>query len=95
MFDFNSNSSAAMGPQSLDDQAAQLKKRQMMAQMLTQNAMNSSNAQSNNAGAGLMNIGSAIGNAAMAGYLNKQNSADAELLKRNQLAQLLANNGSV
>lgn len=79
------NSQNFQGPMPLDAQAADLKKRQLMAELLTKQAQQSAQNQSPDSVSGGLNIANAILSGYAASKMNDQNASFAEKLKRAQM----------
>lgn len=83
MFDMSNQN--FQGPMPLDAQSAELKKRQMMAEMLTKQAQQAGQNQSPDAASGGLNIANALLSGYAASKMNDQNALVAEKLKRAQM----------
>lgn len=83
MFDMNSQN--FQGPMPLDAQSAELKKRQMVAEMLTKQAQQAGQNQSTDSVSGGLNIANALLSGYAASKMNDQNALVAEKLKRAQM----------
>lgn len=82
-----------VGPQSLEEQDAALKKNKMLAQMLAQNGQNSAQASSPDATSGGMNIANSLVSGLAAGYMADKNSKIEGALDKNKrmaFAQMLS-----
>lgn len=83
MFDMTNQN--FQGPMPFDDQSAELKKRQMMAEMLTKQAQQAGQNQSTDSVSGGLNIANALLSGYAASKMNDQNASFAEKLKRAQM----------
>ena len=73
------------GPIPLETQASELKKRQLMAEMLTKQAQQAGQNQSPDSVSGGLNIANALLSGYAASKMNDQNASFAEKLKRAQM----------
>lgn len=90
---FGMNDSSMMGPVSLEQQSSDLKKNQMLAQMLAKTGQGAAQASAPNATAGGLNIASSLVSGLAAGYMADKNSQVEGALDKNKrmaFAQMLS-----